>query len=139
VIANARLGADRLRHTQGALKELRQDTAGAAGGLGRQVRLLDLPENLWFPQHQGVQTRGHAKQMAHGLEVVPLVEMGRKLRRRDRVARRYKGHATGHAGVDVARLHVQFDAITGREDDQLLHLWRAKLCQGLRQDCVRKS
>src|SRR5215510_5648907 len=138
VIANARLRADRLRHAQGALKELRQNTAGAAGSLGRHICSFDLPENLWFPEHQGVQTRGYAKQMAHGLEIAQLIKMGRKLRRRDSMARRHKGYATGHAGVGIVRLHIHFDAITSREDDQLLHLWRAKMRQGLRQGRVRK-
>ena len=139
MIANTRLRADRFRHAQGALKELRKDHAGAAGRLGRQVRGLHLPENLRFPQHQRVQTRGHAKQMAHRLEIAQLIEMGRKLRRRHRVARRHKGHGTGHAGVDIARLHIHFDAITRGEDDQLLHLWGAKVRQGLGEGRVGKS
>src|SRR5262249_34656525 len=101
------------RETEGVLKELRQDAPGAASGLRRQVRGLDLPENLWLPQHQRVQTRGDTKQVAHGLEIAQLIEMGRKLCRRDRVARRQTGHATGYAGLDIACLHIYFDAITG--------------------------
>ena len=99
MIADARLRADHLRETEGALKQLCKDTAGAASGLRRQVRRFDLPKNLWFPQHQRVQTRGHAKEMTDGLEIAQLIEMGRKLRRRDSVAGRQKGHATGHAGM----------------------------------------
>ena len=139
MITNAGLAAHRLGHAQGPLEQLAKDGARAPGRLRRQIRGLHLPENLWLAQHQGVQTRGHAKQVAHRLRIAPLIEMGGKLRRRHIVTRRKKGDATGHAGLDVVGLHVDFDAITGREDDQLLHLWRGKMRQGLRQGASEKA
>src|SRR5215831_6997941 len=77
--------------------------------------------------------------MAYRLEIVELIEMGSKLWRGDSVTRRHKGHAPGHTGVDVARPHIHFHAITCGEDNELLHLWRTKLRQSLRQGRVGKS
>ena len=69
------VGPHLLSHTKSLLEKLVQGASRAVAFKGRLVSLLDLPENLRFPQNHGVESRHHATQMTGRLRIPPLIEV----------------------------------------------------------------
>jgi hypothetical protein len=65
--ADARLGAHALGGGKGGLEQLVERGAGAAGLLRDAIGVLQLAEDLRLAEHHGIETRGDAEGMRHGV------------------------------------------------------------------------
>ncbi len=73
--ADAGGGADLLRHGKGLVAQPVDDDARGRLGHGVAVGRLELAEDLGFAEDQGIEARGHAEQVFHGVHALMGIEM----------------------------------------------------------------
>ena len=71
-----RAAAHFLGHGKGALEQAVEQGAQRADIFGGAYGVLQLTEDLGFPQHHGIQARGHTEGMAGGAAGIQLVQIG---------------------------------------------------------------
>ena len=113
------------------LEQLVEQLADGAGLLGGAVGLFDLPEDLRFAQHQGVEAAGDAQDVAHRLTVGVGIDVGRDLLCAEAVEVLEPLH---HRRLVFAlQPAIDLGAVAGGEDGRLLYHARCgQLLQGLR-------
>ena len=138
VVADTGLTAGGLGDVEGAFKEVMEDGAGSAGVTGGVVGGFHLAEDLRLAEHHGVEAGGDAKQVAHRLQLVQMVEAGDKVFPCQGVIGGHEALTARGAGRRVAALHVELHPVAGGQDDQFLDLRRPERRQGVGQRGVGK-
>ena len=116
VLADVGFRAHALGDVERAGEQRVHESADGAVLLGERVSRLELPQNLRFADHHGIQAGGHAKQMTNSLAVFEVVEVGRHP-----LALHLAGVGQklihGHGGMAVLFAGERhFHAITGGKD-----------------------
>ena len=108
-------------HGKGLVAQPVDDDPGGAAGHGVAVGGLELPEYLRFAEHQGIKSRGHAKQVVHGGHALVGIQMrgqkGRVLAALAGPGRQHRRLGIAPHGID----HQHFHPVTGGKDQGLAH------------------
>ena len=126
--ANLGLPAHPLGDHKGALQHLVQVAADRPRGARRQVTALYLAQDLGLANHHGVETAGHAEEMAHGILLPVLINMRRQQLGIDVEIVADKVQQVGRVRLLAGE---QLDPVAGGENHSLQHPRR--LHQGARR------
>jgi len=130
--ADARVGAHALGHGERLLQQALHRRAQAARVARRAVCILDLPQDLRFPEHERIEPRGDAEQVPDRRIVrVQVKELIDSLFGQTVLCGQPLSGDAFCARVDV---DVQFGAVAGRQDQGLVH---SGLAGQIRQ-CLRR-
>ncbi len=124
VRADARVGTCPLRRGKGVLEQAIELAAEAAGGTRRRPGIFHLAQDLRLAQYQRIQSGGDAEQVAHGIGVGVLVEIGVQIAGIVRMGR----EPVGEAATVVIGDGVEFGAVAGRQQCDFAHRRQAAQC-----------
>ena len=139
MVAHTRSATHHFRDVQSPLKQLREDDPGPLCHPRRTIRHLHLPEDLRLAKHQRIQAGGNPKEMAHRLDVVPLVQVGDKLGLWQPMIGRQKIDTTAHPRLGIRPLQIALHPVTGRKNYHFFHRRVVPPGKRLRQRLVRKG
>ncbi len=120
LLAERGRGVDALRDGEGLLEQPVEDAARGARGLGGEVGVLHLPDDLRLAEDHGVQARRHAEEVADRVAPLVVIEGGGEGVGGDAVALRQHLGDRRRLGRGSVVHRIEFDAVAGREDDHLL-------------------
>ena len=111
-----------------------------SASFAKKVRLLDLAQNLGLAHDQGIQTRGHAEQVAHRFLLAMDVEAVGEFIKANAVKRLGKPAESRHAILLLKSDKNELHAIAGGDDDGLFDLrFALKPAQDLRDDSAHSA
>src|SRR5580658_1788286 len=124
--ADLGFGADAFGGGEGRLEQLFELPGHSAAGAGDSIGLFHLAEDLRLADNHGVEAGGDAEEMAHGLAIAVLVDVGRECgaieaeviqKKADKLIARI-GARVGADSVDCGQ---NLNAVAGGDDHAFLH------------------